>query len=46
LHISLTFSAAADHTDGLYSRLDHCMHSERMHTLQDFFNFSEKSLNK
>jgi len=33
LHISLKFSAAADHTDGLHSRLDHCMHSERMHKL-------------
>jgi len=29
----LKFSAAADHTDGLHSRLDHCMHSERMHKL-------------
>ena len=33
LHISLKFSAAADHTDGLHSRLDHCMHSKRMHKL-------------
>jgi len=30
----LKFSSAADHTDdGLHSRLDHCMHSERMHKL-------------
>ena len=27
LHISLTLSAAADHADGLHSRLDHCMRS-------------------
>jgi len=33
LHISLKFLAAADHTDGLHSRLDHCMHSKRMHKL-------------
>ena len=33
LHISLKFSPAADHTDGLHSRLDHCMHSERTHKL-------------
>ena len=33
LHILLTFSAAVDHTDGLHSRLDHCMHSECMHKL-------------
>ena len=33
LHISLMFSAAADHTNDLHSRLDHCMHSERMHKL-------------
>ena len=33
LYISLTFSAAADHANGLHSRLDHCMHSERMHKL-------------
>ena len=33
LHISLKFSAAADHTNGLHSRLDHCMHSERVHKL-------------
>jgi len=46
LHISLKFSAAADHTDGLHSRLDHCMHSERTHKLEDCFNFSVKSLNK
>jgi len=32
-HISLKFSAAADHTDGLHSRLDHCMHCKRMHKL-------------
>jgi len=29
----LKFFAAADHTDGLHSPLDHCMHSERMHKL-------------
>ena len=33
LHISVKFSAAADHTNGLHSRLDHCMHSERVHKL-------------
>ena len=33
LHISLKFSAAAEHTDGLHSRLDNCMRSERMHKL-------------
>ena len=33
LHISFKFSAAADHTDGLHSRLDHCMHSKRMDKL-------------
>jgi len=33
LRIPLKFPAAADHTDGLHSRLDHCMHSERMHKL-------------
>ena len=33
MHISLKFSAAADHTDGLHSRLDHCMHSERIRKL-------------
>ena len=33
LYISLTLSAAADHTDGLHSRLDHCMHFKRMHKL-------------
>jgi len=33
LHVSLKFSAAADHTDGLHSRLDHCMHSKHMHKL-------------
>ena len=29
LHISLKFSAAADHTDGVHSQLDHCMHAQR-----------------
>ena len=33
LHISLKISAAADYTDGLHSRLDHCMHSKRMYKL-------------
>ena len=33
LHISLKLSAAADHTNGLHSRLDHCMHCKRMHKL-------------
>ena len=33
LHISLKFPAAADYTDVLHFRLDHCMHSERMHKL-------------
>jgi len=46
LHISLKLSVAADHTDGLQPRLDHCMHSERMHKLSDCFNFSVKPLNK
>jgi len=42
LHISLKFSAAADHTDGLHSGLDHCMPCKHMHKLQDCFNFSIK----
>jgi len=29
----LKLSAAADHTDGQHSRLDHCMHCKRMHKL-------------
>ena len=33
LHISLKLSAAADHTNGLHSRLDQCIHSERMQKL-------------
>ena len=30
---SSKFPAAADHTDSLHSRVDHCMHSKRMHKL-------------
>jgi len=33
LRIPLKFPAAADHTYGMHYRLDHCMHSERMHRL-------------
>ena len=33
LHIPLKFSAAADHIDGLHSRLGHSKHSERMYKL-------------
>jgi len=33
LHVSFKLSAAADHTDGQHSRMDHCMHCKRMHKL-------------
>jgi len=33
LHVSLKLSAAADHTDGQHSRLNHCVHCKRMHKL-------------
>jgi len=29
LHFSLMLSAGADHSDGMHSRLDHCMHCKR-----------------